>query len=374
MRRVAGITLILLALGLGAVFVLRYIEALTPADPQQALEVLERPARRVSLAAQPDFVQAVKKLSPAVVAIDVMGVRRQGFFLTQFAGQGSGVVISPDGYVVTNAHVVQGAHEIRVRTISGGEYDGFVVGKDEEHDVAVLKVRANKLAYAELGDSSTLQVGEWVLALGNPLGYENTLTVGVVSATNRQLREAGAGFTGLIQTDAAINQGNSGGALANIHGQVVGINTVIVSPTGGSIGLGFAVPINRVKEIAKRIISGQRPLIPYIGLVPYRGISLSDPGLREALAQELGVSTVPNTGVIVEKVWPLSPAQEAGLRPLDVIVSLNGRGLRTSDDFWNVLGSAEVGGVLKARVWRMGVEREVTIAVRDLPPNVDRGE
>lgn len=334
----------------------------------RAVGYLDKPARAVST--HEGFVGAVKKLAPAVVSIKVAGVKRDGWFASQFTGEGSGVVISPDGFVVTNAHVVRNAERIVVRLIEGKEYSGYVVGKDERYDIAVVKVDAKDLPIAELGDSDKLQVGEWVLAIGNPLGFENTLTVGVVSAKNRGL--TGSSFTDLIQTDAAINEGNSGGALANIEGQVIGINTLIISPAGGSIGLGFAVPINEVRDIAKLLIKHQRAPSPYIGVVLYDGARLSDQGVRGELARVTGLQGVPDHGVVVRYVRPLSPAAEAGLKQLDVIMSVGDRKLESSEDLYEALKGAKPGQALTVKVWSRGALSSLRVTVGDRPDDGGR--
>lgn len=368
MRKLPAVGLVFV---LGAVFALLILKLfdLRSDGPgtREAVSLLDEPARQVAMV-DGGFSKAVKKLAPVVVAIRVAGVRQDGFFLSRFEGEGSGVVISPDGYVVTNAHVVRNAEQIVVKTIAGKEFTGYVVGKDERRDIAVVRVAAKGLAYAELGDSDALQVGEWVLAIGNPLGLENTLTVGVVSAKNRGI---GSEYSDLIQTDAAINQGNSGGALANIEGQVVGINTVIISPQGGSIGLGFAVPMNQVRTIVKNLLLHKRTPTPYVGLTPFNA-PLTDRRVRAELANISGPVNVPNYGVIVRDVRPYSPGAEAGLRRLDVIMALNDRKLESPDDFFQVLEKAKLGETLTARVWRKGREGMVRLTVRDKPDDAGR--
>jgi serine protease Do len=373
MRTTAVAALVVVAGVLAALLVVNMLNAHGRAggreNPAQALSTLDRPVREVShVSGGVSFVDAVKKLAPAVVAIEVRGVRQDWLRAVRFKGMGSGVVISKDGYVVTNAHVVEDASAIVVRTIDGKEYGGVVVGKDFRHDLAVLKVRATDMAFAELGDSDALQVGEWVMAIGNPLGFENTLTVGVVSAKNREFSlRTGAAFTDLIQTDAAINQGNSGGALANVHGQVVGVNTIIASTSGGNIGLGFAVPINRVREVVKRLVEHQRMPIPFVGAVPNERVDLSDPEWRDALRRTVGAAYNQDYGVVIDRVLPYSPSYDAGLRQLDVVEAVDGKKLRTVDDFWEVVQKSDVGDTLEADVWRSGAAMKIRITVGDLP-------
>jgi serine protease Do len=219
------------------------------------------------------ITRAVAEIEPAVVSVNVIKtqiVRGRisfglfGFFdnfgpmQRQVQSLGSGVIYDPDGFILTNAHVVQGATEIKVVLSDNREFDAEILGLDAEHDIAVLRIRGNQLPFARLGDSDSIMVGEWSIALGNPYGYvmndaKPTVSVGVISALGRNLELGNARYYNLIQTDTAINQGNSGGPLVNIHGEVIGINTMILSETGGNIGLGFAVPINIVKGIVEKI-------------------------------------------------------------------------------------------------------------------------
>jgi serine protease Do len=373
MRRNVGITWVVFLLAVATVGTFIYLDrAKGNPNAQNAIDALNQPVRQVStLTAGPNFVAAVKTLSPAVVAIDVAGVREDWNFTQPFQGQGSGVIISADGYVVTNGHVVEGATKIGVRLINGAKYDGIVVGVDPRHDIAVVKVNAKNLPAAEMGDSDALQVGEWVMAIGNPLGYQNSLTVGVVSAKNRQIgSQNGGGLTELIQTDAAINAGNSGGALANIAGQVVGINTVIATTTGGSIGLGFAVPINEVKVIAKALLEHKRLPIPFVGVSIVSEVDLSDPMWRDRVERVAGISNVPDYGVIISRVLPGWPAADSGVQDNDIILSTNGKKLQTAQDFSAEINKAGVGKSLSFEVSRQGETRKLDVIVRDMPDNL----
>ena len=222
------------------------------------------------------IVQAVAKVGPAVVNIDTVTERRvpgafPGFFPQIVTGQGSGVIISKDGYVLTNNHVVAGARDIGVRLEDGRRFKARVVGRDGFTDLAVLKINGRNLPFAKLGDSDSLRVGDWAIAIGNPLGFGSSVTVGVISAKKRTDLPVGEGqqLKEAIQTDAAINRGNSGGALANINGEVVGINTAIAStePGQGNIGIGFAIPINYARGTVKGLIAKGKIVRPYLGVI-----------------------------------------------------------------------------------------------------------
>ena len=205
-----------------------------------------------------DFSAAAKKASPSVVSVDQYRDVPRGLFsdevTTRKTGTGSGVIISDSGYIVTNNHVVSGAKQVRVRLDDGRAYDAKVLGTDSRSDLAVIKVDAKNLHAIEIGSSKDVQVGQWVLAVGNPLGFDDTVSVGVVSSLRRNLAVGDQGMVDAIQTDAAINAGNSGGALCNSQGQLIGINAAIASTNGGSIGIGFAIPVDRVKTVVDDIV------------------------------------------------------------------------------------------------------------------------
>jgi S1-C subfamily serine protease len=278
-------------------------------------------------------------------------------------GSGSGVIISPDGYIITNHHVVRGADEIVVSLADGRRYLGKPVGADEQSDIAVIKVNARGLRTAELGDSDKLRVGEWAIAVGNPLGLGSTVTVGVISALNRRklLVEGDRYLEVAIQTDAAINQGNSGGALANIHGQLIGINTAIAAPPGGgSIGIGFAIPINHVKKVVRDILvqgGTVRRARPWIGVY----FDAVRPSLmRRARLPDLN-------GVAVEEVVPNSPADRAGLRAGDVIRAFGERPVRTTQELLEEIMKRQPGERVNIKVWRNGKEITLALTVGTFP-------
>ena len=254
---------------------LRYLPSRSPATSEaqrRALALLDRPPV-LTPAADNKIVLAVRKLAPAVVNIDIVGrIKQQDdsgrmvYMDQEIRGKGSGVVLTPDGYIVTNEHVIEGASRVRV-TFAGGNWQyARMIGRDPERDIAVLRVDAHDLPCAEMADSDKLQVGESVVAIGNPMGLGSSVSAGIISALNRrnlQIDDA-RNLEGAIQTDAAINRGNSGGALANVNGQLIGINTAILSSgaSGGSIGLGFALPINSVRKIARSLIADGKPPRP----------------------------------------------------------------------------------------------------------------
>jgi serine protease Do len=297
------------------------------------------------------IVQAAQKVGPAVVSISVVQVRvvREQPFFSPFGdefwerffrpreyqqkvyGIGSGVIINPDGYVLTNAHVVAGADQLKVTLTSGQEYEGKVLGLDEASDLAVVKIDAQNLPSAVLGNSDDLIIGEWAIAIGNPFGYllddpNPTVTVGVVSAVNRDIkRERGQVqiYRKMIQTDAAINPGNSGGPLVNAFGDVIGINSFIFTTSQGSEGIGFAIPINRAKILLSDLIEHGRIVPAWIGLRVQE--------MNPILAQSLNLEKA--EGVIVSDVEKDSPAQKAGLRRKDVIVEADGQKMRNLSDW-----------------------------------------
>ncbi len=307
------------------------------------------------------IIQAAAKLTPAVVNIDTLSTRRPrayDFFgnplqgrAYALEGKGSGVIISPDGYVVTNNHVVEGAQIIRVTLPNGRQFDGRVIGADRSADLAVVKIDGVNLPYAALGDSGKLKVGEYVIAIGYPLGIGTTVTHGIVSATDRKNLEISEGrvLREAIQTDAPINKGNSGGALANTHGELVGINTAIASEGGGgSIGIGFSIPINSAREIVKRIIASGRSVTDAPG-EPWLGI-MSVPLEPDYAAQ---LSLPAGQGVVLQTVIPLTAAAKSGLNAGDVLFSVNGKPIMNPEEVRNLIRKHNVGdqvtlGVIRA--------------------------
>jgi serine protease Do len=267
-------------------------------------------------------------------------------------GQGSGFIVSADGYILTNNHVVEGADEVKVKLADDRELDAEIVGTDPHTDVAVIRVDAKNLPTLELGDSDDLHVGEWVLALGNPFGLSNTLTAGIVSAKGRS-RIGLADYEDFIQTDAAINPGNSGGPLIDLDGRVVGINTAIATRSGGYMGVGFAIPINLAQEISRQIRDHGSVTRGYLGIV------IQD--LTPELATSLEIDEA--RGILVSDVEEGSPAADAGLRRGDVVLEIDGRPVEKMESFRNRVALTEPGTTIRLDVLRDGKRRELTVSV-----------
>jgi len=328
-----------------------------------------------------DFRAAAKRIMPTVVSIDAI-IERETFMGERFlqnASSGSGVVISKEGHIITNSHVVRDpqsptrtASQFRVTFSDGKVLDAKPVGIDVRSDLAVLKVDSTTLVPAELGDSSLLEIGEWVIAVGNPLGYSNTLSVGVVSSLNREtMGDSANTMFDAIQTDAAINQGNSGGALCNSKGELVGINTAIASIGGGNIGIGFAIPVNRVKMVVKDILE--------FGYVRYAGLGLEFhprpqllqiPQARAELQQMTGAtSEPPSEGLLVNSVFQGTAAAQAGLNRYDVVVSIDGTKMSDLAGYNKFIIGKKPGDKVKLRVWSKGESKDVTVTLMDVGRN-----
>jgi len=276
-------------------------------------------------------------------------------------GQGSGFIISPDGYILTNNHVVGQADKIVVTLDDGREFEAKLIGADPKSDVAVIKIDGKNLPTIPLGDSDKLQIGEWVIAVGNPFRLAQTVTVGVVSAKGRAvgiLSEEG-GYENFIQTDAAINPGNSGGPLLNLDGEAVGMNTAIYSESGGYMGIGFAIPINMAKFIKDQLVNGGKIVRGYLG------VGTSRFGLTQELAHEFGLKS--NHGALIATVQPDSPADKAGLQPDDIVLEVDGKEVRDWESFRTMIGMMKPGTKAELVVWRDGRKRtiEVTIGSRE---------
>ncbi|MBC7895985.1 MAG: trypsin-like peptidase domain-containing protein [Cytophagaceae bacterium] len=319
------------------------------------------------------ITEAVTRIAPAVVTVQTETVERvpvdvfEQFFggrsgqQTQ-SGIGSGFIIRPNGVIVTNEHVIGGATRISVMLRDGTTYPARVLGRDEANDLAVLKVEATNMPVATLGNSDQLLIGEWAIAIGNPFGFvlgntEPSVTTGVVSATNRNLlgRSEGNGvYLGMIQTDASINPGNSGGPLVNANGEVIGVNSSIYTPSGGSIGLGFAIPINRARRVVDDLLEHGKVRRPWIGekLVTPDG---NNP--RDVVA----------AGVTIRAVVPGSPADKSGLKPGDEIAAVRGKRLRNVFDWEAERLDMRVGENVELTVKRGQRELTLPVVVADLP-------
>jgi Do/DeqQ family serine protease len=324
------------------------------------------------------FVAAASLATPAVVHIQTTAVNktaRRGynpfweFFGEEFGydqapqiGSGSGVIISSDGYIVTNNHVIDGADEILVTLNDKKEYEAELVGADLTTDIAVIKIKEDDLAYLSFGNSDDLQVGEWVLAVGNPFNLASTVTAGIVSAKARNiniLREKAGNIAieSFIQTDAAVNPGNSGGAMVDLSGQLVGINTAIATPTGAYAGYSFAVPANLVKKVVTDIMD--------FGIVQrgFMGVSISN--LTAEQAEEMGIDDV--QGVFVSEIVQGSGADDAGLKPGDVITHINGTRVESSPELQELVGRYRPGDAISVEFLRNNktLEESVVLKTRD---------
>ena len=285
-------------------------------------------------------------------------------------GAGSGIIISADGYILTNNHVVANTSKLTVnvsnKTSSTGKaYDARVIGADPITDIAVVKIDTGgvKLPVAQLGNSDDIRIGDWAIAVGNPLDVGTTVTLGIISALNRTGQSAeGQAILPAIQTDAAINPGNSGGALANINGQVIGINEAILSPSGTYSGIGFAIPINRAKQIAAELIRNGKASHPYLG-VQYQPIAALSADDRA----QTGVPADLSQGVYVRRVFPGSPAAQAGLHLYDVITAANGLPIADTDSLNSLIQSLKVGSTLALKIVRDGTPRTVNVTLRERP-------
>jgi serine protease Do len=330
------------------------------------------------------FISVAKQIKPAVVNIDVVEKAKrasslrmpEGFpqipGLPQFddrprrqRGTGSGVIISADGYILTNNHVAGDAEQINVKLADGRELKAKVIGKDSETDLAVIKVDAQNLSFAKLGDSDKLEQGEWVIALGSPFGLQQTMTAGIVSATGRDLGVGAGQFTNFIQTDASINPGNSGGPLINMQGEVVGINTLIFSQTGTSSGIGFAIPANLATKVYAQLIKSGKVTRGYLGVL-LRPVSPS-------IAKTVGYTGT--DGAVVDDVSKnYSPAASAGLRSGDVIVEFDGKKVTTPKQLTELVADTPVGKTSNLKYVRDGRLETTSIRLGERPSNVGEAE
>lgn len=270
----------------------------------------------------------------------------------QHRGLGTGVIVSQDGYILTNNHVVADADEINATLSDNRQFSAEIIGTDEPTDLAVLKIDAEDLVAAKLGESSELEVGDWVLAVGSPFGLEQTVTAGIVSATGRA-NVGIADYEDFIQTDAAINPGNSGGPLVNLQGEVVGINTAIASRTGGNLGVGFAIPSNMAKSVMDKLIDHGHVERGYLGAM------IQD--LDEDLADSFGYDST--EGVLIGDVLPDGPAATAGLKSGDIVIEFNGQPVGDANELRNAVAATKPGTDAPIRIFRDGSQQELSVRI-----------
>ena len=380
LSRTALAALTATAFGLGATATtvdwMRHAEAAPQSKPVQIAQAapITAPTTAPLVAGLPDFSTLVEQTSPSVVNISVIGkpsrvavnpndpmfefFRRFGIPVPQNPqrggegpaprGIGSGFVISPDGYILTNAHVVADAAEVTVKFTDKREYKAKVIGSDKRTDVALIKIDAKNLPAVKLGNAENTRVGEWVAAIGAPFGFENTVTAGIVSAKSRALPDES--LVPFIQTDVAINPGNSGGPLFNLSGEVIGINSQIYSRTGGFMGLSFAIPIDVAMRVADQI--------KQFGRAKHARLGVSIQPITRELADSFGLDRA--RGALVANVEQGGPADKAGLQAGDVILSVDGRVVSDSFDLPKVIGNLAPGKTVKMKVWRQGAERDLS--------------
>jgi serine protease Do len=269
-------------------------------------------------------------------------------------GQGSGFIISADGYILTNAHVVANADEVTVKLNDRREFRAKVIGSDKSTDVALIRIKADNLPQVSIGDPGRLKVGEWVLAIGEPFGFENSVTAGIVSAKGRALPQDN--YVPFIQTDAAVNPGNSGGPLLNMRGEVVGINSQIVSRSGGYMGLSFAIPIDVAMNAADQIKVN--------GKVSRGRLGVSIQEVNSELAESFGLKKP--GGALVSEVEPGSPAEKAGVETSDIILQYDGKPIETSFDLPRLVGATKPNSKVQITVWRKGEMRELSVTVGEM--------
>ncbi|WP_263772407.1 DegQ family serine endoprotease [Propionivibrio soli] len=345
-----------------------------PAPPASAAASTGAPAPL------PDMSAIVARNGPAVVNISVSGTAKnqgspdfpqldpsdpfyeffrhfgipqqgQGGGERRIRGQGSGFILREDGVILTNAHVVEGADEVMVKLVDKREFKAKVLGSDKATDVAVLKIDARNLPTLKIGSTANTRVGEWVLAIGSPFGFENSATAGIVSAKSRSLPDDN--YVSFIQTDVAVNPGNSGGPLFNMAGEVIGINSQIYSRTGGYQGLSFAIPIEIAVKVEQQIVK--------FGKVQRGRLGVAIQELNQSLAESFGIKKA--GGALISSVEEGSPAAKAGLQPGDVILGVDGKEVTSSSELPPLIGDVRPGESVKLQVWRKGNTRDVEVKV-----------
>jgi serine protease Do len=373
---VALVGLIAGAGGAGYEFRLTQASAREQATPQATTQATPTTATSAA-AALPDFTAIVQRYGPAVVNVSTIATVKDEAVATPFGqvdpqdpmaqffrhfgipqrrapmvarGLGSGFIVKPDGLILTNAHVVDGATEVRVRLTDKREFPAKVIGIDKTTDVAVLRIEARDLPTVTVGDPSTTRVGEWVLAIGSPFGFENSASAGIVSGRSRSLPDAG--YVQFLQTDVAVNPGNSGGPLFDTLGQVIGINSQILSQSGGYMGLSFAIPIDVAMKVEQQLVAHGRVVRGRLG------VGIQD--VNQSLAESFGLGKP--EGALVSSVERDGPARSA-LKPGDVILSLDGKAIGSSAELPPLVAELKPGAHAKLEVWRDHGRREVDVEV-----------
>jgi len=364
---------------LGSAYALGQFQTAGTASPHTEPAPLVTPAAAPSAGmALPDMGSIVARNGPAVVNISVSGMRKMAAgtddlpqlspndpfyeFFRQFRlprpggqapsrGQGSGFIVTSDGTILTNAHVVDGADEITVKLTDKREFKATLKGLDKASDVAVLKIDARDLPTVSIGSSASTQVGEWVLAIGSPFGFENSASAGIISAKSRSLPDGS--YVPFIQTDVAVNPGNSGGPLFNMAGQVIGINSQIYSRSGGYQGLSFAIPIEVAMNVEKQIVTS--------GKVQRGRMGVSIQEVNQSLADSFGLKKP--AGALVNSVEKGGPAAQAGVEPGDVILAIDGKDIASAGELPAIVAGMQVGETAKLQVWRNGGSRDISVKV-----------
>ncbi|HWW19916.1 MAG TPA: Do family serine endopeptidase [Steroidobacteraceae bacterium] len=370
---VGAVSLLALGYGFGS-------SAIGRTAPSTSTASSETSAPRNTVAL-PDFSSIVAQYGPAVVNVRVSGMMRTGAhqwhspnfnfdendpfsqFFRQFQQQmpqetpmhgiGSGFIVSSDGIILTNAHVVDGAEQVSVKLTDKREFQARVLGKDKATDIAVLKIDARNLPVVKIGDAGRERVGEWAVAIGAPFGFENTATAGIISAKARSLPNQG--YVQFIQTDVPVNPGNSGGPLFNLNGEVVGINSQIYSGSGGYQGVSFAIPINLAMQVEQQLVKN--------GKVERGQLGVSIQSVDQSLAQSFGLKEA--EGALISSVTPGGPGDKAGLQSGDVILKFNGQDVADAGQLPSMVGGVAPGDTVHLTVWRKGSQRDVQVKLGD---------
>ena len=334
----------------------------------EALEEISLPKQQTNVVSPTQGTADVSSIAKAVIpAIVNINVRLTGAASSASGGAtegiGSGMIYTQDGYIITNNNVVEGAQTITVTLADGQNFPAKKIGSDAEFDVAVVKIDKTGLPVLPTGDSGNLAVGQLVVAVGSPLGFEQSVTSGIISALHRNVgtgsSSGGQILTDMIQTDTSINPGNSGGALCDSNGKAIGMNTLIASQSGGSVGLGFASPINNVKHVADDVIAGRPVNHPYIGVTG----QTADP----AVASQFGLPA--SRGAYITDVTAGGPAEKAGIKPGDIVVAVNGKSIATMEDLIGIVRVKPIGTKLALDYFTGSQKKSTSVTVEDKPPN-----